>query len=136
MKSSRILAAAALFVIAAASKVNAQVITPCTIAPDILDSARTDAIAVLTSQSRLVTDLRREQNMSDSTVAKMIPVRDRSVCAKLEGTFNRIIPPGSSIAVLKIGKVYYARDPDQKRGTGVITDTSFTVLMRLGASLP
>ena len=135
MKSSRIFAVAFLAV-AAASKLNAQVVTPCSLAPAILDSARVDAFVVLTSASRLVSDLRREQNMTDSTIAKMLPVRDRSVCAKLAGTFERIIPPGSSFAVLKIGKVYYVRDPDQKRGTGVITDTSYTVLMRLGAALP
>jgi hypothetical protein len=32
--------------------------------------------------------------------------------------------------------MYYARDPDQKKATGVITDTTFKVLVRLGAAIP
>ena len=132
MRISSIVTAA--FITAAAfSRADAQ--APCSLQRAVLDSARDDARAVLTSSSKLVTELRQEQNMtSDETVKSMMPVRERYVCAKIAAAFDHIIPPGRSFAVLRIGPVYYARDPDQKRSTGVITDTTFKVLMRLGVS--
>jgi hypothetical protein len=132
MMSSRILTAA-LVVLAAASKAGAQ--APCSLAPAVLDSARDDAMVVLTSSSRLVSELRKEQNMTtEASLSTITPVKERYVCAKMAGAFDHIIPPGKSFAVLRIGQVYYARDPDQKRSTGVITDTTFNVLMRLGVT--
>lgn len=132
MRHSGILAAA--FVSCAAlSSAGAQ--APCSLQRAVLDSARDEVHAVLTSSSKLVSELRQEQNMtSDATVNTMTPVRERYVCTKMAAAFDHIIPPGRSFAVLRVGPVYYARDPDQKRSTGVITDTTFKVLMRLGVS--
>src|SRR5690242_1634993 len=132
MRLSSILTAA-LVIGAAFTKAGAQ--APCSLQRAVVDSARDDARAVLTSSSKLVAELRQEQNMtSDASVTTMTPVRERYVCAKMAAAFDHIIPPGRTFAVLRIGPVYYARDPDQKRSTGVITDTTFKVLMRLGVS--
>ena len=131
---SRIFAVAAA-VTCTAVTANAQ--APCSLSQAVIDSARADAHEVLTSQSKLVTELRQEQKLTEASVlSSMTPVKERYICAKMAGTFDHMIPPGKSFAVLRIGQVYYARDPDQHRSTGVITDTTFKVLMRLGAAVP
>lgn len=125
---------AALALIAAgASQVGAQ--APCSTKRAVVDSARSDVLTVLGSNGELVSELRREQGIAaDSIVA--VPVTDAAVCSRLAAAFNRLLPTSSTFAVLRIGNVYYARDPDQKRATGVITDSSYRVLMRFGAELP
>jgi hypothetical protein len=82
-----------------------------------------------------VKELRQEQSITKpEDLVSVKVVNDRYVCAHLAGAFDRVIAPGVGFAVLRIGPMYYARDPDQHRGTGVFTDTTFRVLMRLGAS--
>jgi len=39
---------------------------------------------------------------------------------------------GDKFVVLKIGPLYYAREPYQRRGTGILTDTAYKVVARLG----
>jgi hypothetical protein len=108
---------------------------PCSTKAAVLDSARDDAHNVLTSGNPLVEELRQEQRMTRrEDVATMTAVNERYVCARIAGTFNHMVPPGVTFAVLRIGPIYYARDPDQRRATGVITDSTFKVLMRLGVS--
>jgi len=63
-------------------------------------------------------------------------VRDAPTCIRLATTFRRKLEPGTRFVVLRVGPMYYARDPDQKQATGVLTDTTFRVLARLGAALP
>jgi len=110
---------------------------PCSTARAVVDSARDDALSVLTSDRPLVTELRREQNISNaSDLSHITAVNDRFICAKMAGTFDHLVPPGVGFAVLRIGPMFYARDPDQRRSTGVFADTAFHVLMRLGAELP
>lgn len=119
----------------AAAKVSAQ--APCLTLKAVADSARDDAMSVLTSDRPLVVELRQEQHVADTK--DLTPVRvvnDRFVCARMASTFDRSLAPGTRFAVLKIGPLYYARDPDQRRGTGVIADSSFRVLMRLGPAVP
>jgi hypothetical protein len=136
MKSTIVVAA--LVALGAALPVraaNAQM--PCSIARAVVDSARDDALSVLTSGRPLVEELRREQNMTNaSDISHVSAVNERFVCAKIAAAFEHTIPPGIGFAVLKIGPLYYARDPDQRRSTGVFTDTTFKVLMRLGAEIP
>ena len=62
-------------------------------------------------------------------------VRDRPVCAKLATQFDHEIASSASLVVLRIGPLFYAREPDQKRGTGIITDSTYKVILRLGASV-
>jgi hypothetical protein len=110
---------------------------PCAVAAAVVDSAREDALSVLASDRPLVVELRQEQKMTQASDLKSVAVvNERYVCAKMAGAFDHIVAPGVSFAVLRIGPIYYARDPDQRRGTGVFTDTAFKVLMRLGAVSP
>jgi hypothetical protein len=109
---------------------------PCLTNKAVVDSARSDAMSVLTSGRPLILEMRQEQHVTEpDNLAPVKVVSDRYVCSRLAGTFNRIIAPGMRFAVLKIGPLYYARDPDQRRGTGVITDSTFQVLLRLGAAV-
>lgn len=109
---------------------------PCSLATAVVDSARDDLRSILASDSKLVAELKQEQSLGDTKSLDMPVVRDAAVCAKLAGTFSHLVPPGTSFAVIRLGNLYYARDPQQKRATGVITDASYKVLMRLGAALP
>ena len=75
----------------------------------------------------LVEEMRHEQNISNAAdIAKVSAVNERFVCAKMAAAFDHTIPPGVSFAVLRIGPRYYARDPDQRRSTGVFTDSTCT----------
>jgi len=123
----------AVLVLAAGSSSKAQ--APCATGRAVVDSARDDVLTVLGGEGRLVAELRQEQGINVNDI-KPVTVTDRAVCAKIAAAFNRLIAPGVSYAVLRVGPMYYARDPDQRRATGVFTDSSFKVLMRLGAELP
>ncbi|HXT15658.1 MAG TPA: hypothetical protein VN706_08510 [Gemmatimonadaceae bacterium] len=124
------LAALALMV---ASSAGAQ--APCLTTKAVVDSAHEDALLVLTSDRPVVVDLRKEQHIADNgTRSPVSVVNDRWVCAQMAGAFGRSIAPGVRFAVLRVGPLYYARDPDQHMATGVFTDSTFKVLMRLGAA--
>ena len=126
-------AALAILAGAGASRVQAQ--APCSTRRAVVDSARSDIFTVLGSDGQLVAELRREQGISADSI-KPVTITDPTICTKLAPAFNRLIPTTASYAVLRVGNMYYARDPDQKRATGVITDTNYRVLMRLGAEVP
>jgi hypothetical protein len=109
---------------------------PCSTSPALADSARADIAAVMTSGSPLVAELRQEQKLSDNeTGARSAVVNERYVCARIAAAFTHIVAPGTTFPVLRVGSMYYARDPDQRQATGVITDSTFKVLMRLGRSV-
>jgi hypothetical protein len=106
-------------------------------APAVVDSARQDAITTLQSGSQLVAEMKQEQGIGAGGGRTTVSVvREPGVCARMAATFNHIIPPGTTFAVLRVGPVYYARDPDQRRATGVFADSTFHVLLRLGAAVP
>ena len=128
-----LLAALTLVIAGGSSSVAAQ--APCSIKRAVVDSARDDIFTVLGSNGKLVDELRREQGLSVDSIAPTT-VTDPAICTKLSSAFNRLLPTTATFAVLRVGNVYYARDPDQKRATGVITDSTFRVLMRLGAEVP
>ena len=122
---------AACALLACASAAHAQ--SRCSTARAVTDSARDDAITVLQSGSPLVTELRQEQGMTAANaLAPVRTVRDIATCARLATVFGRPIAPHERYAVLRIGNLYYVRDPDQDKGTGVFTDTTYKVVMRLG----
>lgn len=109
---------------------------PCSSSSALADSARADLAAVMTSGSPLVAELRKEQGLSDSeNGANSALVKERYVCARIAAAFTHIIAPGITFPVLRVGSMYYARDPDQRQATGVITDSTFKVIMRLGRSV-
>jgi hypothetical protein len=130
---ARLLAALTLVVACSTSPLVAQ--APCSTRRAVVDSAREDVFTVLGSDGKLVAELRQEQGISADSI-RPVTVTDPSVCAKLATAFNRLLPTTATFAVLRIGNVFYARDPDQKRATGVITDSTFRVLLRLGAEVP
>jgi len=110
---------------------------PCLTTQAVVDSAREDALAILTAERPLTIELRAEHGIkSAAEISFTDVVRDRRICAKLAGAFDHLIAPGVSFAVVRLGPFYYARDPNQTRSTGVITDTTFRVLLRLGAEIP
>lgn len=126
-------AALALGLGAGISQLQAQ--APCSTKRAVVDSARSDVLTVLGSDGKLVEELRREQGISADSITP-VTITDPVICTKLAPAFNRLLPTTSTYAVLRIGNMYYARDPDQKRATGVITDINYRVLMRLGAEVP
>lgn len=110
---------------------------PCSASRTLADSARDEVLAVLSSDGELVKEIRQEQGIaSPRDLAPISLVRDRAVCARLAGQFNHMVAPGIGFVVLRVGRLYYAREPDQRLGTGVLTDSAFHVIARFGASLP
>jgi hypothetical protein len=106
---------------------------PCAVAAAVVDSARNEVVSVLDSGSPLVTELRQEQGLPKAgSITPVTVVRDRFVCGHLATTFGHDVAPGVSFVVLRVGPLYYAREPDQHRGTGVITDSTYHVVLRLG----
>jgi hypothetical protein len=101
-----------------------------------VDSAKDEVSSVLNSTSSLVSEMRQEQHLpATGEIGPISIVRDRTVCAKLATQFDHEIPSSASLVVLRIGPLFYVREPDQKRGTGLITDSTYKVLLRLGASV-
>ena len=107
---------------------------PCATSPAVvIDSARTEVVGVLDSGSPLVKELRHDQSLpSTGVIFPVTLVRDRFVCGRLATLFDHEVAPGVSFVVLRVGPLYYAREPDQRRGTGIITDSTFHVVLRLG----
>ena len=130
---TRHLVALTLLIASSASILGAQ--APCSNRRAVVDSARDDIFTVLGSDGRLIEELRKEQGLTADSI-RAITVLDPLVCTKLATAFNRLLPTTTTFAVLRFGNLYYARDPDQKRSTGVITDSTYRVLMRLGAEVP
>jgi hypothetical protein len=109
---------------------------PCAVAPSVIDSARVDAVTVLYSDRPLLTELRHEQGIpASATELTVTPVRDGSLCKRLASQFDHALAPTSRLAVLRVGTIFYARDPDQRVTTGIFTDSTFHVLLRLGAAI-
>ena len=129
-------AACVMSIGARAASAQSPVQAPCSITPAVVDSARNEAFAVLNSERPLVLELRKEQGITGAgDLQPVTVVRERFICAQIAGTFAHIVPPGVTFVVLKIGPLFYARDPDQRRGTGVFADSAFHVVMRLGAAI-
>jgi hypothetical protein len=109
---------------------------PCAVTSVLADSARDDVSAVLESESKLVQELRHEQGLPASgPITPIDVVSDPLVCSRLKALFDHAIGPRASFVVLRVGPLYYAREPDQRRGTGLIADSTYHVLLRLGASI-
>jgi hypothetical protein len=126
-------AAAALFVVAA-HNTSAQVF--CATAPAQIDSARDEVMSVLGNDGQLAREIRQEQHIASADdLAKMSLVKDRATCSRVASRIDHPLPIGASVVVLQVGPLYYAREPDQKKGTGVITDKDFKVVARLGAAV-
>jgi|KBSSwiStaDraftv2_1062776.scaffolds.fasta_scaffold750127_2 hypothetical protein len=127
-------AAAALFVLGAHNSASAQVF--CASGPAQVDSARDEVFSVLGNDSQLAREIRQEQHIASAgDLGKMSLVKDRAVCSRVASRIDHPLPVGASVVVLQVGPLYYVREPDQKKGTGVITDKDFKVVARLGAAV-
>jgi hypothetical protein len=108
---------------------------PCAVTRSVIDSARVDAMSILFSERPLVADLRREQGIPNSAAnVAVTPISDGSLCKRLASQFDHV-QPSTRVAVLRIGPMFYARDPDQRHGTGIFADSTFRVVMRLGPAI-
>ncbi len=109
---------------------------PCAISEALLDSARADVQEILFSDSRLIVELRHEQGIPDSPAQVTVsPVRDGQVCRRLASQLDHALSLTTKLAVLRVGSIFYVRDPDQTRATGVFADSTLRVVMRMGAAL-
>ncbi|HSQ33125.1 MAG TPA: hypothetical protein VLN49_24895 [Gemmatimonadaceae bacterium] len=94
-------------------------------------------MAVLSNSGELAKEIRQEQRIANPRdLSPITLVRDRAVCARLAGQFGHFVAPGVGFVVLRVGPLYYAREPDQHRGTGVLTDSAFNVIARFGVAIP
>jgi hypothetical protein len=110
---------------------------PCAVSPILVDSARDEVLSVLTSASPVIREMR--QDLGIVRMEEFSPVtviRDGAVCSRAASNFDHQLDADASFVLLRLGKVFYARDPDQRRGTGIIMDSTFKVLVRLGAAIP
>ena len=127
-------AAVALFALGAHNTASAQVF--CATSPAQIDSARDEVMSVLANDSQLAREIRQEQRIaSTDELTKMSLVKDRAVCSRVASRIDHPLPTGAAVVVLRVGPLYYVREPDQKKGTGVITDKDFKVIARLGAAV-
>jgi hypothetical protein len=110
---------------------------PCSLVPVMADSARDEILTVLTSGGSVIQEMRQELGITKLDDLKpMRLVRDAATCIRMAPVFGRKLEPGTRFVVLRVGPIYYAREPNQRLGTGIITDTTFKVLARLGVAIP
>jgi hypothetical protein len=110
---------------------------PCDVSTVLADSARDEFFSVLSANGPSVQEF--EHDLGVSKVQDFAParlVRDGLVCSRAKAAFNHQINSGARVTVLRVGPVYYARDPDQSQTTGIVLDTTFKVLMRFGRAVP
>jgi hypothetical protein len=133
---TRLFVAAIALCSSAASARSAFAQAPCAVSSVLADSARDDVSAVLESDSKLIQELRHEQQLPESgPITPVALVSDPLVCTRLKALFDHAIGPRVSFVVLRVGPLYYVREPDQRRSTGLIADSTYHVLLRLGASI-
>jgi hypothetical protein len=110
---------------------------PCSILPIMVDSARDEVLSALRNGGEVMTELRQDLHVKRfEEFSPVQVVRDASLCQRAAAGFRHEVAPGTRFVVLRLGPIYYARDPDQSRDTGVILDSTFKVLVRLGAAIP
>lgn len=131
-------AAGALIAAAAGalSATSARAQAPCSTARAKADSAREEVMSVLTSESEASREIRQEQGIPDPRALPTTVVRDGLTCSKLATKFGHPVGARTTFVVLQVGPLFYAREPDQRRGTGILADSTFKVIARLGVALP
>lgn len=137
MKVSSLLAALLVATIGAGYSRPLGAQAPCSIIPVMVDSARDEVLSVLKNGGQVITELRHDLGVTRfEAFAPVQLVRDATLCSRAAAGFRHEVSPGTRFVVLRLGPVYYARDPDQRQDTGVIMDSTFKVLVRLGAAIP
>ncbi|MGH7616343.1 MAG: hypothetical protein ACREPM_03875 [Gemmatimonadaceae bacterium] len=136
MNTTTVLATSLALCAVALSAGATQAQSPCAVTRSVIDSARAEAVGILFSDRPLAAELRREQGIPQSAAqVSLSVVSDRALCERLASQFDHVLSPGAKFAVLRVGPIYYARDPDQRRATGLFADSTFHVVMRLGAAV-
>jgi hypothetical protein len=136
MKTTVVLGTAVAFSAIALTAHTARAQAPCATTPSLIDSARVEATSILFADRPLLTELRRDQRIPPSANQVAVSViRDASVCQRLAAQFDHTLAPGTSLAVVRVGPVFYARDPDQRHATGIFADSTLHVLLRVGAAI-
>jgi hypothetical protein len=136
MKKTVVLATSLALSAIALSASAAKAQGPCAVTPSLIDSARVEAVSILYSDRPLLTELRREQGLPPAANQVAVTVvRDASQCERLASRFDHALSPGTSVAVLRLGSIFYARDPDQRHATGIFADSTGRVLIRLGPAV-
>jgi hypothetical protein len=136
MKTTVVLATALALSAIALSARTAKAQAPCATTPSLVDSARVEATSILFADRPLLTELRRDQRIPPSAAQTAVSViRDASVCQRLAAQFDHALSPGASVAVVRVGSVFYARDPDQHHATGIFADSTLHLLLRVGAAI-
>lgn len=118
----------------AASARPASAQAPCSIKTATADSARDEVMTVLSSQGQLAQEIRQEQHLGQVNKLHIDLVKNGWICSKLATQFGHPIGVGTNFVALHVGPLFYAREPDQTRGTGILTDSAFHVIARLGVS--
>jgi hypothetical protein len=137
VRSSSLIAALLVASICAASARQLGAQAPCSIIPVMVDSARDEVLSALQNPGQVMTELRQDLHVKRMEEFSPVQVvRDGSLCARAAAGFRHEVSPGTRFVVLRLGPIYYARDPDQSRDTGIIMDSTFKVLVRLGAAIP
>ena len=127
-------AAAALLALGAHNTLSAQVF--CATGAAQVDSARDEVFSVLGNDSQLAREIRQEQHIGNTNeLTKMSLVKDRAICSRAATRIDHPLPAGAAVVVLQVGPLYYVREPDQRKGTGVIVDKDLKVVARLGAAV-
>lgn len=109
---------------------------PCSTSRIMADSAREEVMTVLGNDGTLAKEIRQEQGIGKPTDQSIRVIKDGLICSKLATQFGHPIGAHTTFVVLAIGPVFYAREPDQQKGTGILTDSTFKVIARMGVSLP
>jgi hypothetical protein len=104
---------------------------PCDLSRVLVDSAKGEVLSVLMNDGTVAKEIRQEQGLS-RPLPPITVVEDGTVCSRLATLFGHSVNRGDKFVVLRIGPLYYAREPYQRRGTGILTDTAYKVVARLG----
>jgi hypothetical protein len=111
--------------------------TQCITNQAMSDSARSEVVSVITSSSTLVQELRRDVGATaDRDFTPVSIVNERTACARAIAAFPHVIGSTERVILLRLGPIYYLRDPDQRRSTGVILGQDMKVLLTLDRKIP
>lgn len=107
---------------------------PCSLKVATVDSARDEVMTVLESPGKLSQEIRQEQHLGPVDKLHIDLVKNGWICSKLAVQFGHPLGAHGDFVALHVGPLFYARDPNQTLSTGILTDSAFHVIARLGVS--
>ena len=133
MRMTRIAVAVAIATCVLSGR-DAQAQAPCEFSRVLVDSARNEVASVLTSEGTVAQEIRQEQGLPKLLPAIQV-VKDGMICARLATLFGHSLAKDTRFVVLKIGPLFYAREPYQQFGTGILTDSAYKIVAKLGVPI-